>query len=103
MKTTDILFIIIWMLIMILIIILSIRKFKPKQLNHIPRFNHPFEEVCFEINNIKYITQNVVEYTAIICFFKKPNDKGFVYDEYRFYDTKNKYNIGDKLYLTKKQ
>lgn len=100
---TDVLFIIIWMLIMILIIIVLIKAFKARQLNHIPRFNYPFEEVCFEISNIKYITRNVVEYTAIVCFFKKPNAKHFVYDEYHFYDAKDKYNIGDKLYLNKRQ
>lgn len=89
-------------MILIEIIIVSIKAFKRRQLNHLPRFNHPFEEVCFEINNIRYIEMDVVEYTAIIWFFKKPNCKHFVYNEYKFYDRKDKYNIGDKLYLNKK-
>jgi hypothetical protein len=103
MKTTDILFIILWTSIIIEIILILVPIFRTRQLNHIPRFNYPFEEVCFEITNIKYITRNVVEYTAVVCFFKKPNAKHFIYNEYRFYDAKYKYNIGEKLYLNKKQ
>lgn len=103
MKTVDIVLIILWTLITIEVIIISIQAFKARQLNHLPTYNHPFEEVCFEIKNIKHIMFDVVEYTVIICFFKKPNNKCFVYNEYHFYDRKDKYNIGDKLYLNKKQ
>lgn len=102
MGTTDVLFTILWISMMIEIILFSTKALKTRQLNHIPRFNYPFEEVCFEITNIKYIARNVVEYTAVVCFFKKPG-KQFVYDEYHFYDIKYKYNIGDKLYLNKRQ
>lgn len=102
MKTTDILFIVIWTLIIISIVVLLIKTFKIKQLNHIPRFNYPFEEVCFEISNIKYIGRNVVKYTAVVCYFEKPNNKGFIFNKYYFYDAKYKYNIGDKLYLNKR-
>lgn len=103
MKTVDIILVILWTLITIEVIIISIQIFKGKQLNHLFTNNHTFEEVCFEITNIRYITHNFVEYTATVHFFKKPNAKHFVYDEYRFYDIKYKYNIGDKLYLNKRQ
>ena len=53
------------------IIILSIKAFEKRQLNHLPTYNHSFKEVYFEINNIKYIEHDIVEYTAIISFFKK--------------------------------
>ena len=75
---------------------------KERSLNHLPRFDYPLEEVCFKINNIKYIERDVVEYTASVGFFKKPNAKRFIYYEYKFYDRKDKYNIEDKLYLNKK-
>lgn len=102
MKTIEIICIIIWSIVLIEIIIVSIKVFRKKYLNHLPTFNYPLEDVCFEINNIKQVMFNVVEYTAVISFFKKPHSKGFVYNEYRFYDRKDKYNIGDKLYLNKK-
>ena len=105
MKTTDILFIIVWMLIMILTVIVLIKTFKAKPLNHLPTYDYPLKEVYFEITEIKsvLIEDVVVEYTAVVSFFKKPNAKHFVYNEYKFYDKKDKYSIGDKLYLTKKQ
>lgn len=105
MKITDILFIIVWMLIMILIVIVSIKTFKAKQLNHLPTYDYPLKEVYFEITEIKSVSFEdiIVEYTAVIYFFKKPNANNFVYNEYKFYDKKDKYSIGNKLYLTKKQ
>ena len=104
MKTADILSIIVWTLIIIEIIIISVLAFRTKQLNHLPTYDYSFEEVYFEITEIKSVSFGyaVVEYTAVVSFFKKPNAKHFVYNEYKFYDKKDKYSIGDKLYFNKK-
>lgn len=103
MEATNIIFTIFWIIMVIEIIILSIKAFKKRQLNHLPTHNHPFKEICFEITEIKSVSSGViVEYTAVISFFKKANCKHFIYDEYKFYDEKDKYNIGDRLYLNKR-
>lgn len=105
MKTADILYVIVLIILSIEIIIVSIKAFKKIQLNHLPTYNYALEEVYFEITEIKFVSFGyaIAEYTAIVSFFKKPNAKHFVYNEYKFYDKKDKYSIGDKLYLSKKQ
>ena len=103
MKTSDILLVIVWALILIEIIVISIYMFKTRQFNHLPTFDYPLTEVYFEVTNIKSIMFNVVEYTITVSFFRKSNCRQFIYDKYKFYDKKDKYSIGDKLYLTKKQ
>lgn len=95
-------FIILSIVVFVEWIIIWIKILEIKQLNHLPTFDYSFNEVCFEITNIKSTMFNIVEYTAVVSFFKKPNAKHFVYNEYKFYDKKDKYSIGDKLYLTKK-
>lgn len=104
MKGENILAVVIWTFIAIEVVVFLVKAFKKPRFNSFypNNNNYYFKEVCFEISNIKYIEHDIVEYTAIISFFKKENCKQFVYNEYRFYDKKDKYNIGDKLYLNKK-
>ena len=102
---TEILIVILSVVIFIEWIMILAAILKSKPLNHLPTYNYPLEEVYFEITEIKSISfgYDIVEYTAIVSFFKKPNAKNFVYNEYKFYDKKDKYQIGNKLYLNKKQ
>lgn len=102
METTYILIISLSIVIIIEWIIMLIKTLEIKQFNHLPTYDNPFKEAYFEITNIRLIEYNVAEYTTVVSFFKKSNNKKFVYDKYHFYDRKDKYNIGDKLYLNKK-
>lgn len=45
--------------------------------------------------------RKIARYTATVAFFNKKNNKDWVYNKFVFYDEIGKYNVGDKLTITK--
>ncbi len=104
MKTTELIVIIIWIIVIIELFIYIITNIsgKTKLLNHYPTYRYPYEESYFIVKNIEYIDIGICKYTLTVQFFKKENAKKWIYHKFYLYDKKDKYNIGDKLYLNKK-
>lgn len=105
MKPVDILLIIIWIAIAIEIIVF-LTTFIVEQgrlLNHRPTYRYPYEEPCFIVKNIEYVDVAISKYTLTVSFFKKENLRSWTSHKFYLYDKHDKYNVGDKLYLNKKQ